>query len=83
MPTDTRATPEEARTVPLVRIDMVGGRPPELVRTLIDRLHNAVVDTLQVPPESVTIIVTEVDAEHWASGGTTKAEQRAQRPRTA
>jgi 4-oxalocrotonate tautomerase len=69
--------------VPLVRIDMVGGRPPELVRTLIDRLHTTVVDTLDVPPKSVTIIVTEVAAEHWASGGTTKAEQRAQQPHTA
>jgi 4-oxalocrotonate tautomerase len=64
--------------LPLVRIDMIGGRPPELVRTLIDRLHSAVVDTLHVPDDSVTIIVTEVAAERWASGGTTKAEQRAQ-----
>jgi 4-oxalocrotonate tautomerase len=62
--------------VPVVRIDMLAGRPPELVRTLIDRLHTAVVDTLKTPPDSVTVIVTEVAAEHWASGGTTKAEQR-------
>jgi 4-oxalocrotonate tautomerase len=69
--------------VPLVRIDMVGGRSPQLVRTLIDRLHTTVVDTLAVPPASVTVIVTEVSAEHWASGGTTKAEQRAQQRPTA
>ena len=62
--------------MPLVRIDMVGGRPPELVRRLIDNLHNTVVDTLRVPAEAVTVIVEEHPAELWATGGTTKAEQR-------
>ena len=63
--------------MPLVRIDLVGGRRPELLRTLIDNLHRTVVDTLQVDPQAVTVIVDEHPAELWATGGVTKAEQRA------
>lgn len=63
--------------MPLVRIDLVGGRPPELLRSLIDNIHNTVVDTLDVPQESVTVIVDEHPAELWATAGVTKAEQRA------
>jgi 4-oxalocrotonate tautomerase len=64
--------------VPLVRIDLLQGRPPELLRALIDNVHRTVVDTLHAPPATVTIIVTEHEAELWATGGVTKAEQRAQ-----
>ncbi len=63
--------------MPLVRIDLVGGRPPELLRTLIDNLHRTVVDTLGVPPGAVTVIVDEHPAELWATNGVTKAEERA------
>lgn len=67
--------------MPLVRIDLVGGRPPELLRTLIDNIHNTVVDTLHVAPEAVNVIVDEHPAELWATAGTTKAEQRAAQQR--
>jgi 4-oxalocrotonate tautomerase len=63
--------------VPVVRIDLLGGRPPELLRSLIGSLHTAVVDTLGVPDDSVTIIVNEVAPELWGAAGATKAEQRA------
>ena len=62
--------------MPLVRIDLVGGRRPELLRSLIDNVHRTVVDTLGVPPAAVTVIVDEHPAELWASGGVTKAEER-------
>ena len=64
--------------MPLVRIDLVGGRPPELLRSLIDNVHRTVVDTLGVPSPAVTVIVDEHPAELWATDGVTKAEQRAQ-----
>lgn len=63
--------------MPLVRIDLVGGRPPELLRTLIDNVYRTVVDTLGVPERSVTVIVDEHPAELWATAGITKAEERA------
>jgi 4-oxalocrotonate tautomerase len=62
--------------VPLVRIDLLAGRPPELLRALIGNVHTTVATTLDVPEQSITIIVNEVPAEHWASAGATKAEQR-------
>lgn len=64
--------------MPLVRIDLLGGRPPELLRELIGNVHRTVIDTLGSPPETVTVIVEEHPAELWATGGVTKAEQRAQ-----
>ena len=60
-----------------MRIDLVGGRRPELLRELIGSVHRTVVDTLGVPESSVTVIVNEVPAELWATGGVTKAEGRA------
>ena len=63
--------------MPLVRIDLVAGRRPELLRTLIDNVHRTVVETLDCPPGAVTVIVNENPAELWATGGVTKAEERA------
>lgn len=69
--------------MPLVRIDLVGGRPPELLAALIGDVHRTVVGTLGVPPQAVTVIVNEVPAELWATGGVTKAEERARAAGTA
>jgi phenylpyruvate tautomerase PptA (4-oxalocrotonate tautomerase family) len=48
--------------MPIIRIDLVAGRPPERTRDLIRRVTEAVVATLEVRPE------------HWAIGGVTMAE---------
>jgi 4-oxalocrotonate tautomerase len=60
--------------MPIIRIDLIAGRPPERTRELIRRVTEAVVATLDVRPEQVRVLLTEVPPEHWAIGGTTMAE---------
>ncbi len=64
--------------MPLVEITLVEGRPPARIRSLISELHQAVVHTLDVPPDTVRVIVREVPPTHWAAGGITITERRAQ-----
>jgi 4-oxalocrotonate tautomerase len=63
--------------MPIVRIDLVAGRTPERKAALIKRITDAVVETLDVRPEQVRVLLTEVPPEHWAIGGETFAERAA------
>jgi 4-oxalocrotonate tautomerase len=36
--------------MPLLYIDLIGGRTPSEVKTLLDAIHDAVVDAFEVPP---------------------------------
>ena len=36
--------------MPLLYIDLIKGRTPSEVRTLVDAIHDAVVDAFEVPP---------------------------------
>ncbi len=65
--------------MPLVEITLVEGRPPARIRLLISELHQAVVRALDTSPETVRVIVREVPPTHWAAGGVTITERRAQR----
>ena len=60
--------------MPIIRIDLVAGRPPERTHELIRRVTDAVVAALEVRPEQVRILLTELPPEHWAIGGVTMAE---------
>jgi 4-oxalocrotonate tautomerase len=62
--------------MPLVEISIVAGRPPEKVRDLIQQVHTAVQSSLDVPAESIRVLIREVPPEHWVVGNVTKAEQQ-------
>jgi 4-oxalocrotonate tautomerase len=64
--------------LPLVEVTLVEGRTPAQIGSLIRELHQAVVQALDAPPDSVRVIVREVPATHWAAGGVTIAKRRAQ-----
>ncbi|ACY96135.1 MULTISPECIES: tautomerase family protein [Thermomonospora] len=63
--------------MPLVEITLVEGRPPERIRELIHRVHEAVRTSLDAPSPSIRVLVRELPAEHWAAGDVTIAERRA------
>jgi len=63
--------------MPFVEVTLVEGRPPELLRDLIHRLHAAVVASIGADPASVRIVLREVAATHWAAADQTIAERRA------
>jgi 4-oxalocrotonate tautomerase len=66
--------------MPIVRIDLLEGRTPERKVDLIRRVTEAVVAALDVRPEQVRVLLSEVPPEHWAIGGQTMAERAARMP---
>jgi 4-oxalocrotonate tautomerase len=61
--------------MPLVRIDMWAGRPPEVKRALISNVTKAVVDAVGCPVAAVEVVIYEVDKANWATGGVPHAEK--------
>ncbi|WP_206830468.1 4-oxalocrotonate tautomerase [Alicyclobacillus fructus] len=63
--------------MPLIQVTMVEGRSPAQKRALIEKLTDAVVDTLGAKRETVRVILYEVPKSHWGVGGVSKEEQDA------
>lgn len=55
--------------MPIIHVDLLAGRSTEVKQALARRLTEAVTETLGVPPESVRILLHEMEAEHWFVGG--------------
>ena len=49
--------------MPLVRIDMVEGRPPERLERMIAEVSEAIARSLEAPIESVRIVINDKDFE--------------------
>ena len=64
--------------MPLLRVSLMEGRPPELLEALIGDLTATVVATLGVKPESVRVILDEVPPSHWGVAGVSQLRQRQQ-----
>jgi 4-oxalocrotonate tautomerase len=48
---------------------MMAGRTSEQKRLLIERLTNAVSETLLIDPARVSVLITEHAGENWGKGG--------------
>jgi 4-oxalocrotonate tautomerase len=59
--------------VPIIRIELIEGRTPELKEELIRRVTDAVTTALAVQPAQVRVLLYELPPEHWAVGGQSKA----------
>lgn len=55
--------------MPLVRIDILEGRPPEVIEELHSRVASLVADIADTPLDRVRTIITEVPAANWESAG--------------
>lgn len=60
--------------MPIISVQILNGRTPEKKRALMKELAEAAVRTLGVQEQSVRVILTEIDAEHWGVGTRSKAE---------
>ncbi len=60
--------------MPLISVQILAGRTPEMKRALMKELAEAAMRTLGAPEQSIRVILTEVEPEHWGIGTTTKAE---------
>jgi 4-oxalocrotonate tautomerase len=55
--------------MPLVRVDLMEGRPPELIEELHRKLAELVAETLDTPIERVRTYITQFPPESWGIGG--------------
>jgi len=55
--------------LPIVRIDMLEGRNSEQISQMILDVTTAVANNLQIAPEKVRVLITEIPPSHWAVGG--------------
>lgn len=60
--------------MPHVEITIGAGRSDHQLRSMIHRVHEALVDTVGARPEHVRIVVNEVARTHWATGDVTLHE---------
>ncbi|WNF05437.1 4-oxalocrotonate tautomerase [Brevibacillus borstelensis] len=61
--------------MPIVQIQVLEGRDKQQIARLIASVTEAVVASLEVKPEQVRVIVSEVPPTHWGVGGVTKEKQ--------
>ena len=55
--------------MPLVRVDIIEGRPPEVIEELHRKLAELVAETLDTPIERVRTYITQFPPEAWGIGG--------------
>jgi 4-oxalocrotonate tautomerase len=53
----------------MIHVEMYAGRTPEQKRALVKELTEAFVRTAGGTPQSVQIILTDVEKTNWASAG--------------
>lgn len=63
--------------MPLIDVSLAEGRSPEQLRALIDALHKATEESIGAASDNITIIIREVEKEHWSRNNTTIAEFQA------
>jgi 4-oxalocrotonate tautomerase len=61
--------------MPIIRIELLEGRAPDLKEELIRRVTHAVTTTLGVQPAQVRVLLYELPPEHWGVGGQSKAAE--------
>ncbi|HEY0890440.1 MAG TPA: tautomerase family protein [Nocardioides sp.] len=60
--------------MPHVEITIGAGRSEQQLRSMIHRVHTALVETVGARPDHVRIVVTEVARTRWATGDVTLHE---------
>ena len=55
--------------MPMIKVEMFKGRTAEQKRALVAELTDAFVRAAGGTPQSVQIVLVDVDKENWAAGG--------------
>jgi 4-oxalocrotonate tautomerase len=55
--------------MPILQVEILKGRTQEQKREMVHQVTEAICRTLQCPPEVVTIMIREMEKEHFAVGG--------------
>lgn len=55
--------------MPIVQVELLEGRTLEQKRLLVEKVTQAIVESLGAPPEKVTIIIRDMAKENYALAG--------------
>jgi 4-oxalocrotonate tautomerase len=55
--------------MPIVHISLIEGRPKEVKEALMEKVVEAITGTLQIPKETVSIVLHETKKENVTSAG--------------
>jgi 4-oxalocrotonate tautomerase family enzyme len=67
----------EVEPYPLIRVELMRGRPRELLTEIMADLSNMVAEILGIPVSRTRFLIREMEPEHWGIGGVPAAEVRA------
>ncbi|MBH5318341.1 4-oxalocrotonate tautomerase [Paenibacillus sp. GSMTC-2017] len=65
--------------MPIVTIQMMEGRTPEQVKSLIARVTDTIAEELNAPKDRIRVLVTEIPTTHWGIAGVPASEVIANR----
>ncbi|MFX3633995.1 MAG: 4-oxalocrotonate tautomerase [Candidatus Pristimantibacillus sp.] len=60
--------------MPIVNIQIMEGRTPDTVKSLIERITDTVAEELNCPKDRIRVLVTEVPKTHWGIAGVPASE---------
>jgi 4-oxalocrotonate tautomerase len=58
--------------MPIIEVTLLEGRSPQQKLKLMEKITQAAVESVDVKPEAVRVILREVPPEHFAVGGVPK-----------
>lgn len=59
----------EANFMPIVQIELLEGRTLDQKRSLVEKVTQAISESIGAPPESVSIIIRDMPKDHYAKAG--------------
>jgi 4-oxalocrotonate tautomerase len=66
----------QERPMPTYHVEMIEGRTLEQKKRLVQEITRVSVEVLGGSPDSVDVLITDVKAENWATGGKLWSEPR-------
>lgn len=61
--------------MPVIQVDMLDGKTEEQKDKLIGEITNAVCRSVNVSPETVTVIIRDTKPINWGNGGKSKKQK--------
>lgn len=61
--------------MPIVQIHLIEGRSIDQKRALVDKVTQAICETVNVPPDAVKIILSDMAKHDYAIAGVLKADE--------
>jgi len=67
----------EPEPTPLIRIELMRGRPPEVLSRIMTELSDLVAELLEIPVSRTRLLIREIEPDLWAIGGVPASVARA------